>query len=219
MRQGDERRASSSLVEGAILLIQAAVLGMAFISAWIGRRPERTTIAEEIRRRVPRLFRGAILLGIGTMLVFGVVVFGRYYDPQPPQQPIPFSHHLHVTTKKLNCFFCHQYAARANYAGMPPVRKCLLCHGVIATRFWAIQRIKLYDLKHQGIPWVRVYKLPQFVHFSHQIHISRGVDCSYCHGNVRSMDRIREVNRFDMNYCVTCHWRNNASSDCFTCHY
>jgi hypothetical protein len=146
----------------------------------------------------------------------GAVVEGMYPGPQ---QPIPFSHYIHVTTKKLNCFFCHQYAATSSNPGMPPTEKCLLCHSVIATNFRPIRKITTYYERGEPIPWVRVYQLPDFVQFSHQPHIAKGFDCSVCHGNVKGMNRIREAYVINMNFCVSCHWKNKASSNCFVCHY
>jgi hypothetical protein len=136
-----------------------------------------------------------------------------------PAQPIPFSHRIHATTKQISCFFCHSYASRSSNPGIPSVDKCLLCHKVIATRFAPIHKIQLYDLREKGIPWVRVYQLPHFVHFTHQAHIAAGRDCGECHGDVKAMDRIRLPRTINMDFCTSCHRKNNASVDCVTCHY
>ena len=136
-----------------------------------------------------------------------------------PEQPIPFSHRIHVGTKDLSCFFCHPNAATSSNAGMPSVEKCLLCHNVIASQFPPIAKIRQYERRGQGMPWVRVAVLPDFVHFTHQAHLARRVDCGRCHGNVREMDRIKQVHRFKMGFCVDCHRKNKVSTDCFTCHY
>ncbi|MCC6445730.1 MAG: cytochrome c3 family protein [Armatimonadetes bacterium] len=136
-----------------------------------------------------------------------------------PVQPIPFSHHLHATNKQISCLFCHATAPTSPHASIPSVDKCLLCHNVIATNFKPIRKIKdAYDTQ-KPIPWVRVATIPDHVHFSHQNHIARGVDCSRCHGDVKSMDRMTLVYKLDMNFCVQCHWQNKASTSCFTCHY
>jgi hypothetical protein len=123
-----------------------------------------------------------------------------------------------VQTKELNCFFCHQYAANSLNPGMPPVAKCMLCHRIIASNFPPIAKIRWYYKRSAPIPWVRVGLVPDFVFFSHQAHIARGFDCSRCHGNVRLMDRIKQVRRFDMNFCVNCHRGNGVSIDCYMCH-
>jgi hypothetical protein len=161
-------------------------------------------------------------------LIFGLIVFawiclqmfGHYYKVSPPAQPIPFSHHIHVTTKNLNCFFCHPNAMRSDHAGLPPVQKCYLCHRVIASNFQPISRVVGYYKRQEPIPWRRVYVLPDFVHFTHQAHVgTRRFDCGICHGNVAQMDRVGLQQKIDMNWCVTCHWRNKGPDNCFVCHY
>ncbi len=164
--------------------------------------------------------RIAGLIGLVALTWIGVQVFGRYYTLPPPAQPIPFSHHIHVTTKKINCFFCHSSAARSNQAGLPSVDKCNLCHKVIASGFEPIQKVVKHYERREPIPWRRVYVLPDFVRFSHQAHVAvAGLDCGECHGNVAQMDRVGLNQKIDMNWCITCHWRNKATDSCFACHY
>lgn len=168
----------------------------------------------------PRRIRVRLILL--TVVVLLLIIFGteRFLGAldRGPAQPIPFSHRIHVQTKELNCFFCHQFATRSSNAGMPPVNRCLLCHTVIASSFPPIAKIRWYYRRNEPIPWVRVGKVPDFVFFQHQPHLAMGFDCSRCHGNVRAMDRIKLVNKFDMNFCVTCHKQNGASVDCYMCH-
>lgn len=153
--------------------------------------------------------------GIATLLT---VALAARFQPGPAQ-PIPFSHRIHVGTKHLNCIFCHPNTFNSANAGIPPVEKCLLCHDFIAPNFKPIARIQDYNRRGEGIPWVRVNQLPQFVHFSHKPHIAGGHDCSECHGNVKAMDRVKQVYTLDMNFCITCHRQNKVSVDCYVCHY
>lgn len=170
-------------------------------------------------RRMPLWARIiSIVVSIVAIVIISTILIPQALQPGPAQ-PIPFSHHLHVTTKQLNCFFCHNTAAISKNAGMPPVRKCLLCHNVIAAKFRPIAKIHTYYNQNKAIPWVRVYRLPEFVQFQHQPHIARGFDCSECHGNVAQMDRITAVHQLNMRFCVSCHWKNKAPDSCFTCHY
>jgi hypothetical protein len=153
-----------------------------------------------------------------VILVAGLVAWHPYRVG--PAQPIPFSHHVHATYKQISCLFCHDGADRSPEAGVPEVDKCLLCHNVIVPHFEPISRLHGYADRGQPVPWVRVYKLPEFVFFDHQMHIRRNVDCSECHGDVRSMDRIMKMKPFTMGFCVDCHLRPEyqASVDCWTCH-
>lgn len=160
------------------------------------------------------------ILGASLALAgLAVLVFGHYYTVPPPAQPIPFSHRVHVTDKKLNCFFCHSAAMRSNHAGLPSVEKCYLCHQVIASRFEPIAKVVDHYKRNEPIRWQRVYVSPDFVRFSHQAHLAKGFDCGECHGNVAQMDRVGLNQKIDMNWCITCHWRNNAPDTCTTCHY
>lgn len=165
------------------------------------------------------LRRSLALFAIIPVAWFGMQIFGKYFTLPPPDQPVPFSHHLHVTTKNLNCFFCHSYATKSDHAGLPAVEKCYLCHRVIASKFQPISQVVGFYQRKQPIPWKRVYVLPDFVHFSHQAHLAKPFDCGECHGNVAQMDRVGLAQKIDMNWCITCHWRNKASDNCFTCHY
>jgi len=159
------------------------------------------------------------LVGFVAVAWIGVLIFGHYYTAPPPAQPVPFSHYVHVTTKKLNCFFCHSNAMRSDHAGLPAVEKCYLCHKVIASKFTPIAKVVGYYNRKEPIPWKRVYVVPDFVHFSHQAHLAKRFDCGECHGNVAQMDRVGLAQKIDMNWCVTCHWRNKGPDGCVTCHY
>ncbi len=172
--------------------------------------------------RWPR-WLSAKIIGAAFALIliagFLVVIFGKFYYPPPPPQPIPFSHHVHVTGKQLSCFFCHPYATVSDHAGIPPVEKCYLCHKVIASKFWPIAKVVRHYRQRKPIEWKRVYYVPDFTHFSHQAHLSRHIDCGVCHGDVARMDRVGQTQKIDMNWCIRCHWKNNASDSCYTCHY
>lgn len=212
-----EQRGGSSLIgKIVILLVNAVILIAAFFRARMGIGHEPAPVVNE--PGVPYWIRRGAFIGFGVVFAILVAVFAMYWPLPAPSQPIPFSHRVH-NTKNLNCFFCHPSATYSSNAGMPPVEKCLLCHNVIAAKFQPIAKIHSYFRKNESIPWVRVNRVPGFVRFSHQIHLARRFDCSECHGNVKEMDRIRQVHKFDMNFCVTCHWRNNGPDSCFACHY
>ena len=55
------------------------------------------------------------------------------------------------------------------------------------------------------IPWVRVHKLPEYVHFPHTRHINAGVTCQTCHGQIQKMDRVFQYSSLNMGWCVSCH--------------
>jgi c(7)-type cytochrome triheme protein len=98
------------------------------------------------------------------------------------------------------------------------------CHTVIAPQKPGIQQLTSFSSKNLPVPWVRIHKLPEYVHFPHMRHVNAGVTCQTCHGQVQNMARVSQQNTLNMGWCVNCHvGRSNppfkARYDCATCHY
>ena len=80
----------------------------------------------------------------------------------------------------------------------------------------------------QPIRWKRVYEVADFVYFDHRAHLGAGVRCQHCHGDVETMDRVKQVGSLSMGWCVSCHREAtehgingqavNARVECTTCH-
>ena len=51
------------------------------------------------------------------------------------------------------------------------------------------------------------------------IEVAEAQVCTICHGNVGSMETVRQVRPLKMSDCVDCHRDNAAPTDCTTCHY
>lgn len=213
------RRWLTWLGEGARWLGRTTVAAFEAAQARRANRRRPAGPLREMWRAIPFWVRGVMLLVLGLVVGISAAVFARYYLPPAPSQPIPFSHRFHVSSRKLSCFLCHPSAMRAANAGVPAVEKCMLCHLEIIPNFPPIRKLRGYYFGSKPVPWVRVNRIPDYVHFSHQPHIARGFDCSKCHGNVKAMDRVGQAYRLDMNFCVTCHWRSKGPDSCFTCHY
>ena len=90
-------------------------------------------------------------------------------------------------------------------AGVPSVELCVGCHRVVTPNSPQVQQLMTYWNNKQPIPWVRVYRVPDFVYFSHQMHIAADVNCASCHGNVAAMERIAEAQPLTMGWCLGCH--------------
>lgn len=133
------------------------------------------------------------------------------------QQPIKFSHKIHARIG-LTCEICHPTARRDAVAGFPETSGCMSCHQVIKHKARQIQRLEAYDHEKKPVPWVRIYKVPDFVYFSHKKHSDAGVECDACHGPVRLRDRLRKEKETSMKACMDCHRLNGASNDCQLCH-
>ncbi len=143
----------------------------------------------------------------------------------PSGQPIAFSHKLHAGTYHLDCQYCHFSAGRSVDAGIPPVSVCVGCHRMVSgtAQPEEIKRLMEYWKQRKPIPWVRVYKIPDHTHFPHMRHIRAGLTCRQCHGQVKDTYVIDKPNPVwgghDMGWCVSCHRKMGASTDCSRCHY
>lgn len=48
-----------------------------------------------------------------------------------PDQPIAFSHKLHVGQNKIECTYCHSTAEKSKYANIPSSNVCMNCHKAV----------------------------------------------------------------------------------------
>ncbi|MEE8350230.1 MAG: cytochrome c3 family protein [Acidobacteriota bacterium] len=139
--------------------------------------------------------------------------------PYSPDQPIAFDHKVHVTDFDIQCLYCHTYANRSPFAGVPSVERCMGCHLIVAAQTEGVQALNNYWQRGEPIPWIKVNVLPRFVHFNHEAHVRAEVDCAECHGDVKSMSKISQTSSLKMGWCLECHLQKEASVDCLTCHY
>ncbi len=141
--------------------------------------------------------------------------------PVPPQL-IPFPH-VAMVSRGIQCLFCHPDAIRSPSAGIPSVYLCMGCHDVIGRDSPAIQQVRAFWEKQQSIPWVRLYRLPRFVQFSHRPHMAAGLNCEDCHGDVGNMEVTVTVPYYkQMGWCLNCHERQPDPlplTECQICHY
>ena len=108
--------------------------------------------------------------------------------PGAPRQPILFSHVIHAGSFQIDCQYCHADARRSEYAGLPSVERCLGCHKVIGAQDNPeIAKIQQYVARGEPIPWVRVFKVPEFTYFPHKAHVRAEVACQTCHGPIERM--------------------------------
>ena len=131
----------------------------------------------------------------------------QYYSPD---QPVAFSHRVHAGDNKIDCRYCHFTVDESRHAGIPPTQLCMNCHTVVKQgKYTGTEEIaKIYAAIENGRPieWVKVHNLPDHVYFNHAQHANVGkLDCTECHGDVKSMDRIMQVNDLSMGWCINCH--------------
>lgn len=164
---------------------------------------------------VPALLTGMLLFGLLVVTGLG---FHWYHTERKPDQPIAFSHRLHIEKVGVECTDCHQYADKGPQATVPAMQICMDCHETTATDRPEVKKLLSYWDKKEPVPWNKVYRQPWHVHFTHKRHIKAGVKCETCHGEVKTMTTVRKVRTLEMGWCVTCHKENNAPTDCLTCH-
>jgi hypothetical protein len=132
-----------------------------------------------------------------------------------PRQPITFSHKLHAGDMEMPCMYCHSNAGIAAHSNVPTVGVCMNCHSVVRSAKGAtspsmeIAKIVAAWDARQPVKWVRIHKLPDYVYFNHSRHITAGVDCITCHGDIAAMAVVRQNKPLSMGWCVDCH-RNPA---------
>jgi mono/diheme cytochrome c family protein len=108
-----------------------------------------------------------------------------------PVQPIFFSHVIHAGSMQIACQYCHADARRSSAAGIPSVERCMGCHKIVAAQGNPeVQKLIGYWERKEPIPWVRVFKVPEYVYFTHKQHVQAGVQCQTCHGRIEAMERV-----------------------------
>jgi hypothetical protein len=138
--------------------------------------------------------------------------------PAGPVQPIPYSHKQHIALG-LDCKNCHEMPVPGDDMGLPATAKCMSCHTSIKTDSSSIKKLAQFHKDGQPVPWVQVYRLPDFVDFSHKAHLTKAkASCETCHGPVRKRDVIRKELDTSMAGCMECHRSKNASVACNFCH-
>ncbi len=129
----------------------------------------------------------------------------RYVPGYQPLQPIPYSHRLHAGTLKIPCQYCHSGVLKSRVAGIPPVEKCMNCHKVTKTDSPYIKQLAAIYASGQPLDWKRVHRLPDYVFFDHRPHVSAGILCQTCHGEVETMDVLYQHMSMRMANCLGCH--------------
>ncbi len=160
------------------------------------------------------------LAALGLLVAVAVSVLSASpTESQAPRQPILFSHKLHAGDYRIDCRYCHADARRSIYAGIPSVKRCMGCHQIVAASKPEVQKLQGYWKDGRRVEWVRVHKLPGFVHFPHKRHVQVGFACQTCHGPVQTMTEVTQVAPLTMGWCISCHAERQGPLDCVVCHH
>jgi len=180
--------------------------------------------------REPRGRRRILVLAAGSLVVGLVATIASPQTPAPSASPptagsappaageVSFDHTIHAGKYGMPCLDCHAYADKTASAGLPSGRKCMGCHKFVAKESPAIQTIAARFGAGESLKWERVFYLPDYIYFSHRMHIRADVACSECHGDVASMKTVTQDRPFTMGRCLSCHEERRATRDCLGCH-
>jgi hypothetical protein len=128
-----------------------------------------------------------------------------------------FSHKRHAPLK-LDCSVCHTTVKTAERAGFPPAGQCMICHRAVLQDSPDVKKLAALPKDQTIVPAARVYRVPDFVVFSHARHLKAAVGCDTCHGQVMAKDVIAKEVTLNMKFCVDCHKVKSATVDCNACH-
>ena len=165
-----------------------------------------------------RRFDLAVKLGLAAVgavatIVFLIVYFGVRNDVADvgyrPPQPIPFSHKQHVGTLQINCQYCHAGVEASAHSPIPSTQTCMNCHTAVKAESPRLEVLRASMETGKGIEWVRIHKVPDYVHFNHSRHIRAQIDCKSCHGPIEEMGVVSQFKPLSMGWCLDCH-RNPA---------
>jgi len=164
----------------------------------------------------------ALLVSSALFLPAGLQEPNKPSGNEPPSenqtQPIPFSHKIHTQLVEA-CVFCHEMPEPGSSMGYPSEAKCMVCHTTIKPDSPFIKKLAEYRKERKSVPWVQVYRVPDFVYFSHKVHVRKAkVGCERCHGSVAEREVITKERPITMAACMDCHKDSGAPLRCDTCH-
>lgn len=157
------------------------------------------------------IYRLVLLTGVAGLVAAPVVGTGLVRSSYVTgvglalPQPVPFSHKHHSGELGVDCRYCHTTVEREATAGIPPTQTCMTCHAQIWTGSDMLKPVRDSYNADEPLQWARLNKLPQYVYYNHSVHVTKGIGCSTCHGDVTSMQLTYRANAFEMRFCLDCH--------------
>lgn len=149
---------------------------------------------------------GALFGGVAL-----IALVWYYFSPEfidvgyEPEQPVPYSHVLHVDKLGLDCQYCHTNVGVSPIANLPATQTCMNCHSQVRTESLKLLPVRESWATDKPIEWVKVSFLPEYVQFSHAAHVNNGVGCETCHGRVDEMEVVYQAEPLSMGWCLECH--------------
>ncbi len=150
---------------------------------------------------------GAVFIAGFVLWVIGGIVRSPYFTNQgiARKQVVPFSHQHHVAGLGIDCRYCHTSVETSSFAGIPPTSTCMNCHSQIWTSAAMLEPVRASYKTGKPLIWTRVHRLPDYVHFKHDIHVAKGIGCASCHGRIDKMNLVYQASPLTMEWCLNCH--------------
>ncbi|MFN8284695.1 MAG: c-type cytochrome [Chitinophagales bacterium] len=185
-----------------------------------GEVVEEKTIVEKVFSR--KTFKTALF--IGSILLFfnivnGAIDLGRSQG-YAPEQPIKFSHALHVGQNQIECQYCHTGVEKSKHASIPGLQICMNCHKYVkqGPKYGTEEIAKIYAAQGwdpdqakfvrapKNFEWIKIHNLPDHVYFNHSQHVKvGGIKCQTCHGKVEEYEVMKQFAPLSMGWCINCH--------------
>ena len=152
-------------------------------------------------------------VGIGSALVgtFALGAVWYYFTPKytrvgyKPTQPVAFSHDIHANQLQIDCRYCHNNVDKSWFSNVPAANTCMNCHSIVLKDSPKLELVRQSFTTSKPIEWVQIHKVPDYVYFNHSVHVSRGISCVECHGQINHMDEVYHAKPLSMSFCVDCH--------------
>ncbi|MGF1632210.1 MAG: cytochrome c3 family protein [Phycisphaerae bacterium] len=127
-----------------------------------------------------------------------------------PEQPIPYSHALHVGQLGIDCRYCHHTVEKSDFAAVPSTQTCMNCHTNIRGEPGTVNYKKLEPAfasweSGKPIEWIKIHDLADYSYFNHAAHVNKGVSCVSCHGRIDHMEIVWQDQPLNMGWCLECH--------------
>ncbi len=161
----------------------------------------------------------------GGFVVLVVAGFWYYATPKfwevgymPTQPGSGFNHQIHAGKLGIDCRYCHTNVEKSWHANVPAVQTCMNCHQenrlnteLSTATDEKVQFVRDAYAEGRGIEWQRIHVLPDYANFPHDAHVTAGVSCYSCHGQIQGMPVVAQVKSLSMSWCLDCH-RNPADN-------
>lgn len=155
--------------------------------------------------------KASVIAGLGVALGLGGILnnierTSYVTDVNVPRdQPVMFTHKHHVSGVGMDCRYCHNSVEVSSSAGIPSTEVCMGCHSQIWSEAPILEPVRESWRSGRSIQWNRVHDLPGYVYFNHSIHVTKGMGCQTCHGQVDKMPMVWKENTLLMEWCLDCH--------------